>query len=66
MSLLAGCATMSADQLDARQYREVDHASKFRDYRSRCLSRGGRIYIAASQSLGRDGVPARGDRYFCG
>jgi len=60
----AGC-TMTARQIDAREYRRTDFKEQFRAERRHCVARGGRIYINASRKVGRDGIPGRGDYYFC-
>jgi len=62
---LAGCAPLGESRLEARTYANVDYENQFRDYRAACHSNGGRIYIMASGKVGRDGIPNRGDRYYC-
>lgn len=60
-----GCATLSEADLERRDYRRSDFRNQFIDDRALCHARGGRMYIDAKQTLGRDGIPRRGDRYFC-
>ena len=62
----AGCQTLPQERLDQRDYRRVDFEERYRAARRRCLARGGTLYIAASRSVDRKGIPARGDRYVCG
>ncbi len=62
---LAGCATLDEARLEGRSYARADYENRFLDYRATCQQNGGRIFILASGRVGRDGVPARGDRYFC-
>lgn len=63
--LCAGCAGLSEAELEAREYRRVDHAERFRDFRRRCLNAGGFVHIDARHAVDRDGVPKPGDRYYC-
>lgn len=63
--MTAGCASLSERQLEEREYRNVDYAERFKAARSQCRARGGRMYVNASSKLDRNGVPNRGDRYFC-
>ncbi len=65
VAALAGCAPLSESRLEARAYANVDYENQFRDYRAACHSNGGRIYVMASGKVGRDGIPNRGDRYYC-
>ena len=64
-SLAGGCTTMTAAQLEAREYRRIDFEARYLDYRTQCLQAGKRIYIDAGGSLGRDGMPRPGDRFYC-
>ena len=63
--VLAGCAAFDEARLEDRTYARVDYENRFRDYRAACQRNGGRIYVLASGRVDRDGIPARGDRYFC-
>ena len=63
--MTAGCTSLSERQLEEREYRNVEFAERFKAARSECLARGGRMYINASSKLDRNGIPNRGDRYFC-
>lgn len=63
--LVSGCISLTDAQLEAREYRRADFRNQFMDYRQRCLAAGGKIFIDAKQSLDRDGLPHRGDRYLC-
>ena len=60
----SGCA-MTEAQVEARDYRRIDFEEQFKADRRQCLARGGRIYVNAASNVGRDGIPQRGDRYFC-
>lgn len=60
-----GCISLTEAQLEARDYRRADFRNQFIDYRQRCLASGGKIFIDAKQSLDRDDLPHRGDRYYC-
>lgn len=64
-TLVSGCGTLDAADIEARQYRQAEFEAQFRDYRRRCLARGGQIVIDARRGLARDGLPNRGDRYAC-
>lgn len=63
--VLAGCAPFDEVRLEDRTYARADYENRFLDYRAACQRNGGRVYILASGRVGRDGVPTRGDRYFC-
>lgn len=63
--LAGGCISLTEAQLEARDYRRADFRNQFIDYRQRCLANGGKIIIDAKQSLGRNDMPHRGDRYYC-
>ncbi len=63
--VLAGCAAFDEARLEDRSYANVDYENRFRDYRAACQRNGGQVFILASGRVGRDGIPARGDRYFC-
>jgi hypothetical protein len=65
LSTTTGCATLSNAELEYRDYQRAEFRNQFLDERTRCQQRGGRIYVDAKQTLGRDGIPKRGDRYFC-
>ena len=62
---LAGCATFDEARLEDRTYARADYENRFLDYRADCQRNGGRVFIMASSRVGRDGIPTRGDRYFC-
>ncbi len=64
--LLAGCASLSDQARENREYRRLDFQARFLEYRRQCYAAGGRIYINATGSLDRAGVPKRGSRYNCG
>jgi len=61
-----GCAPLTEVQLENREYRRVEHIERFRAFRADCQARGKRVLIDAISQLPRDGMPGRGDRYFCG
>ncbi|MEO1246160.1 MAG: hypothetical protein AAFX56_10810 [Pseudomonadota bacterium] len=63
--LASGCASLSEPRLEARTYANADYENRFRDYRASCHRGGGRIYVMATGKVGRDGIPNRGDRYYC-
>ena len=63
--LAAGCISLTEAQLEAREYRRADFRNQFTDYRQACLAAGGTIIIDAKQSLDRNDMPHRGDRYYC-
>lgn len=65
-TLLGGCAPLSEQQLERREYRNADWKNQFVDYRRRCADVAGRVLIdSRSGTIGRDGVPGRGDFYTC-
>lgn len=64
--LIAGCATLTEQELEAREYRNLDWRNAFVDYRQRCIHQGGRVLIdARGGHVDREGVPSRGDYYTC-
>ncbi len=78
--LVAGCASTGkvptsnepqaregtlVEDLSTSQLRRLSWAEKFKTDRARCLASGGRIVVMATGHVDRDGVPARGNRYFC-
>lgn len=63
--LATGCISLTEAQLEAREYRRADFRNQFIDYRQRCLAASGRIIVDAKQSLDRNDLPHRGDRYYC-
>ena len=65
-ALQAGaCTAMTENQLQAREHRRANFELQFTEFRSQCLAGGKRIYIDALQTVGRDGLPQAGDRYYC-
>jgi len=64
--VVCGCAPLTEVQLENREYRRVEHIERFRAFRADCRARGKRVLIDAIRQLPRDGMPGRGDRYFCG
>ena len=64
--LLAACVPLNEDAREDREYRNLDFQARFLEYRRQCYARGGRIYVNATGSLDRDGIPRRGSRYTCG
>ena len=65
VAVLAGCASMTPEQRDRREYRNADWTNRFVDFRVRCHAAGGRVLILASSRTGTDGIPGRGDYYSC-
>lgn len=63
--ILAGCAPLTEEQLEAREYGSVDWENRFLDYKRRCISSGGYMLVQATGRTGRDGVPRRGTYYTC-
>ncbi len=61
----SGCASLSEAELEMREYSNVEYREVFREFRQKCFQQGGRIIIDARGKVGRDGVPRRGDNYFC-
>ena len=64
-AFLAGCATMTEAQIEARTYRNAMYEAEFLDYRAVCENAGRRVFIDARNTVGRDGIPTYGDRYYC-
>lgn len=62
---MGGCGTLTDVQLEAREHRRAAFDSRFNAYRSQCHAAGKRIVIDAIGKVGRDGMPKRGDSYFC-
>ena len=60
-----GCATLSEAELEHREYERASFEAEFLDYRARCTLEGKRIWISARGKVGRDGIPSRGDVYYC-
>ena len=65
--LLAACAPLTQQQLEEREYRNVDWENRYLSYNQRCLAAGGRMVIQSSSShrLRQRNVPRRGDYYSC-
>ncbi len=63
--VLPGCATLSTEQLEARDYRNFDYVDQFKYDRKKCQARGGRIIVNATGKVGRDGIPRHREKYFC-
>lgn len=63
---LTGCATLDEEARESREYRRGDLQARYLEYRRQCYAEGGRIYVNATGSLDRNGVPKRGSRYTCG
>jgi hypothetical protein len=66
LGTLGGCAGLTPAQIDVRDAQRFEFRQQFHALRQQCHARGGRIYISAQRTVGRDGVPRRGDRYYCG
>ena len=63
--VLAACSPLTASQREDREYRRANFALQFREFRSRCNASGKKVFVVASQTVDRDGIPNIGDRYFC-
>ncbi len=63
--VLPGCATLSTEQIEARDYRNFDYVEQFKYDRIKCEALGGRIIVNATGKVGRDGIPRHRDRYIC-
>ena len=61
---IAGCAPLTAQQQEDREYRRIDWQNQYMAYNSRCLKAGGRMVVQAS-TMRLNGVPQRGDYYAC-
>ncbi len=59
------CSPLTDVQREDREYRRAGFELQFRDYRRRCNATGKKVFIIANQSVGRDGIPNIGDRYYC-
>jgi len=65
-ALLCGCATITQEDLDRREYRQIDRINRFYEYEQKCQLAGGLVHIEAQQGWApRNGVPGRGDQYWC-
>ncbi len=63
--LCSGCAGLTAQQAEDREYRRVVYKHQFLAFRERCRAGGGRIVIQANARVGSDMMPRPGDRYSC-
>lgn len=63
--LMCACAGVTKPSQGSAHLNQTAYQERFKATRSQCNAQGGRMVIAASQRLDRDGVPARGDYYFC-
>ncbi|MDJ0760421.1 MAG: hypothetical protein QNJ19_13595 [Woeseiaceae bacterium] len=63
--ILGGCASLPADRLEERQYRNFEYAERFKYDRTRCNARGGRIIVDAIGKPDRHGIPRNRERYIC-
>ena len=61
---IAGCAPLTEQQKEEREYRRVDWQNQYVAYNNRCLEVGGRMVVQAS-SMRFNGIPQRGDYYAC-
>ena len=61
-----GCASLTDAQWEHLEYERASYEAEFLDYRARCTQTGKRIWISARGKVGRDGIPSRGDVYYCG
>ncbi len=62
---MSGCASLPADRLEERQYRNFDYAERFKYDRTLCSARGGRIIVDALGKPDRNGIPRYRERYIC-
>lgn len=62
---LAGCASMTEAQLEARDYQRMDFRNQFVEDRTRCQAAGRRIVIFANGSIDRNGIPKSPVPYYC-
>ena len=65
--LTAACAPLTQQQLDEREYRNVDWENRYLNYSQRCMASGGRMVIQSNSShrLRQRNIPRRGDHYSC-
>ena len=63
--LFTGCASLPAEKLESRDYRNFDYKEQFKYDRKRCQAVGGRMIVSATGKIGRDGIPRHRERYFC-
>lgn len=64
--LASGCAGVSENAREEREYREVEWQAEYSDFRRRCLNNRGIIVVQASNRLHRiQPRPAPGDQYSC-
>ena len=62
---LAGCASMTGAELEARDYRRMDFRNQFIEERSRCLAEGRRFVVFANGGVDREGIPRARVPYYC-
>ncbi|MDH4047995.1 MAG: hypothetical protein OEW68_06280 [Gammaproteobacteria bacterium] len=66
VAFLAGCAAVTEEQIEAREYRDFEWRSKFFAYKADCRSKGGMIIVhGTTGKFSSDGAPAYGDLYRC-
>ena len=64
--LLGGCAAVTEEQLEAREYRDVEWQAQYFQYKANCENNGGVVVIHGTKSrFSRDNAPAFGDLYRC-
>ena len=64
--VLTACSPLTEAQRADREHRRSSFELQFLDYRRHCNAAGKKVVIFANQSVGRDGIPNLGDRYYCG
>ena len=65
--LSGGCAPMSEQQYEWREYRQIDRINSFLEYEHNCHLAGGLVHIQRrGGDVHRTGFPGRGDQYWCG
>ena len=66
MAFVSGCSTITAAQLEAKEYRRTEFRNQFLEDRARCAASGRRLTVfAAGGALDRHGIPRSRVRYYC-
>ena len=64
--LAQGCASLTEEELERREYRRVDRTNLFLEFKANCKYAGGRVHIYRwGTGSPRNKLPNPGDMYSC-
>jgi len=66
VALTTGCVSVTEQQREAREYRDVEWLAKFVEDREKCRSKGGHFVVyGGMKRIGRRATVNPGDTYTC-